>query len=112
MASIAEAFQRSDGFDRLDARLHCIDRTVLQRVNGIGPRRPMAAITARSVVAKGCVRPRFAVTRAVRGSAPYCTSKNRITTSLGRRTPLPRNTRSMIQRSAGHAVSKVGTQRK
>ena len=42
----------------------------------------------------------------------HSTSKNRITTSSGRRTPLPMKTRSMIQRSNADAVSKVGTQRK
>lgn len=42
----------------------------------------------------------------------YSTSKKRITTSLGRRSPVPRNTRSIIQASDGALASKRGTQRK
>jgi len=40
------------------------------------------------------------------------TSKKRITTSAGRRSPEPRNTRSIIQANAGALVSNRGTQRK
>jgi len=40
------------------------------------------------------------------------TSKKRISTSAGRRSPVPRNTRSIIQASAGALVSNRGTQRK
>ena len=40
------------------------------------------------------------------------TSKKRISTSAGRRSPVPRNTRSIIQPSAGALVSNRGTQRK
>jgi DNA-binding transcriptional LysR family regulator len=40
------------------------------------------------------------------------TSKKRITTSAGRRSPVPRNTRSISQPSAGALVSNRGAQRK
>lgn len=43
---------------------------------------------------------------------PQRTSKKRITTSLGRRSPVPRKTRSMIQASDAALASKRGTQRK
>lgn len=49
------------------------------------------------------------------GAAPadaQSTSKNRITTSAGRRSPVPRKTRSIIQASAGALASKRGAQRK
>jgi DNA-binding transcriptional LysR family regulator len=45
-------------------------------------------------------------------AADQSTSKKRITTSAGRRSPVPRNTRSIIQASAGALVSKRGAQRK
>jgi DNA-binding transcriptional LysR family regulator len=45
-------------------------------------------------------------------AADQSTSKKRISTSAGRRSPVPRNTRSIIQASAGALVSKRGAQRK
>ena len=45
-------------------------------------------------------------------AADQSTSKKRITTSAGRRSPVPRNTRSIIQPSAGALVSNRGAQRK